>query len=148
MHGRLTFAALLLLAAFGCGQAEAPADSAAEHDDSWAVTAWGERYEVFAETDGLIAGTAVTSNAHVTILDGFAPLTEGSVAAVLRAAGPGDSFSARIARSGTVSTPSRSCLPPKGPTSCSSRLTAPRVAKRSPQQAACGSARRHRRGAW
>jgi len=92
MHCRLMFAALLLLATSGCMQAEHPADAVAEHDDSWAVTAWGERYEVFAETDALAAGAGATSNAHVTILDGFAPLVEGAVAVVLRGPGPDQVF--------------------------------------------------------
>lgn len=88
MQRRLTFATLLFLATLGCRQAGSTADPAAERSDTWAVTSWGERYEVFAETGGLIAGTTVTSNAHVTTLDGFAPLKEGAVAVVLRASGP------------------------------------------------------------
>ena len=55
--------------------------------EGWAVTAWGERYEVFAETDALVAGASVTSDAHVTVLEGFAPLKEGAVTLVLRGAG-------------------------------------------------------------
>lgn len=74
---------LVLLLASSCRRAEAPAASR-EGDSSWAVTAWGERYEVFAETDGLIVGRAATSNAHVTILADFSPLNAGVVTAVLR----------------------------------------------------------------
>jgi hypothetical protein len=57
------------------------------------VTAWGERYEVFAETGPLIAGAAATSGAHVTVLSGFAPLKEGVVTLVLRSpAGAEEAF--------------------------------------------------------
>jgi cobalt-zinc-cadmium efflux system membrane fusion protein len=55
--------------------------------EGWAVTAWGDRYEVFAETGSLVAGQATTSNAHVTVLAGFAPLKEGAVTLVLRGSG-------------------------------------------------------------
>jgi RND family efflux transporter MFP subunit len=51
------------------------------------VTAWGERYEIFAETDALVAGRMATSNVHVTVLDGSSPLTTGSVSIVLRSPG-------------------------------------------------------------
>ena len=59
----------------------------ARRTEGWAVTAWGERYEVFAETDALVAGESATSNAHVTVLAGFAPLEKGAVTLVLRGAG-------------------------------------------------------------
>jgi len=69
-------------------------DEAAHGDDhahdaageSWAVTAWGDRYEIFAETDALVVGETATSNAHVTTLADFSPLTTGVVSAVLRSA--------------------------------------------------------------
>ena len=83
-----TLVGLLAIAAFGCRtgdpKAEGPLPGASE---GWAVTAWGERYEVFAETDPLVAGASATSNAHVTVLSGFAPLKEGAVTLVLRGAG-------------------------------------------------------------
>lgn len=55
-----------------------------DEDQSWSVTAWGETYEIFPEVDLLAAGQASTAHTHVTVLDGFAPLTEGTVAIVLR----------------------------------------------------------------
>lgn len=55
-----------------------------EGPEPWAVTAWGERYEIFPETDPLVAGEVAASHTHVTVLDGFAPLLEGRVAIVLR----------------------------------------------------------------
>jgi RND family efflux transporter MFP subunit len=61
-------------------------EAAPEADDGWAVTAWGERYEVFAETDPLVAGRAATSNAHATVLGDFSPLKAGAVSAVLKGA--------------------------------------------------------------
>lgn len=78
---------LAIIGALGIGlgcrgagpQAGAPAAA-----EGWAVTAWGERYEVFAETAALVAGQVATSNAHVTVLSGFTPLREGAVSLVLR----------------------------------------------------------------
>jgi len=89
MDRRLTvLVGLVSLAAFGCRTGE-PGGEGASHaaPEGWAVTAWGERYEIFAETDPLVAGASATSNAHVTILSGFAPLKEGTVSLVLRGAG-------------------------------------------------------------
>lgn len=74
--------AALALMANGC--AERAAEPHAHDHEPWAVTAWGERYEIFAEAAPLEAGKTVKSHTHVTILDGFAPLTTGSVSAVLR----------------------------------------------------------------
>ena len=78
----VVLAGFLSLGGLGCrdagpGRPPAPAES-------WAVTAWGERYEVFAETGSLVAGASATSGAHVTVLSGFAPLTRGAVSVVLR----------------------------------------------------------------
>lgn len=75
----------LVIGAFGCragGPKNAGASPAAP--EGWSVTAWGERYEVFAETGPLVAGSSATSNVHVTVLAGFAPLKEGAVSLVLR----------------------------------------------------------------
>ncbi len=74
--------------------AEAPAEP-----EPWAVTAWGERYEIFPEIDPLIAGEVSESHTHVTVLDGFTPLTEGRVAILLRdAAGSEESFEQTVAK--------------------------------------------------
>lgn len=54
--------------------------------ERWAVTAWGERYEIFAEVDPLVAGAEASSGVHVTVLDGFAPVTEGEVTIKVRGA--------------------------------------------------------------
>ena len=53
-------------------------------EETWAVTSWGEHFEIFAESDPYNAGQTVKSHTHVTILDGFLPLTEGTVSAILR----------------------------------------------------------------
>jgi hypothetical protein len=67
--------------------------SSADSSDGWSVTAWGERYEVFAETGPLVAGAAATSGAHVTELSGFAPLKEGVVTLIMRSpAGADEAF--------------------------------------------------------
>jgi len=78
---------LMSIGALGC-RAGAPKGAAAPAPaEGWSVTAWGERYEVFAETGVLVAGSSATSGAHVTILSGFAPLKHGAVTLVLRGAG-------------------------------------------------------------
>ena len=58
-----------------------------EESDAWAVTAWGEKFEVFAEADPLIVGTTVKSHTHVTILGDFSPMREGTVSIILRGEG-------------------------------------------------------------
>lgn len=82
---------LLTLAGVACRRSGSK-DAASHAAEGWSVTAWGERYEVFAETGPLVAGTATTSNAHVTILSGFAPLQAGTVTLVLRGGGGEQSF--------------------------------------------------------
>ena len=74
----------LILVAAGCRGA-APVETNAHDDANWSVTAWGERYEIFAELEPLIAGQPATSNTHVTVLSGFLPLASGKVTVVLRA---------------------------------------------------------------
>jgi hypothetical protein len=87
-RGFIVLVGILSLATFGCRTGD-PGGEEHSHAaaEGWAVTAWGERYEVFAETDPLVAGKSATSNAHVTVLEGFAPLREGAVSLVLRGAG-------------------------------------------------------------
>lgn len=79
---------LLSIGWWGCRAGDTghvgPAHAAPE---GWSVTAWGERYEVFAETGPLVAGATTTSGAHVTVLEGFAPLKQGAVTLVLRGSG-------------------------------------------------------------
>jgi RND family efflux transporter MFP subunit len=56
-----------------------------EHEEeSIAVTAWGDRYEIFAEADPLAVGQVSKSHTHVTVLDSFPPLKQGVVTAILR----------------------------------------------------------------
>jgi membrane fusion protein, heavy metal efflux system len=88
-------ALLSLLVGTGCADHDHGPEAGHVHGDegeteSWAVTAWGERYELFPEIDPLIAGELAESHTHVTVLDGFAPLAEGRVAIVLRDAAGGE----------------------------------------------------------
>jgi RND family efflux transporter MFP subunit len=62
-------------------------DHAMADSESWAVTAWGEHFGLFPEVDALVAGKTADAHVHVTILDGFKPAVEGSVAIVLTSAG-------------------------------------------------------------
>lgn len=47
------------------------------------ITRWTDRFELFAEHPPAVVGETVPFLAHVTILDGFQPVTEGSVTLVL-----------------------------------------------------------------
>lgn len=61
-----------------------PHEAHAEEEQGWAVTAWSEHYELFAETDPLVAGQEAPSHAHLTWLRDFSALSEGSVTGILR----------------------------------------------------------------
>jgi cobalt-zinc-cadmium efflux system membrane fusion protein len=69
--------------AHGAGAPHEHADDAEAHHDPLAVTAWGERYEIFAEADPLVVGAESTAHTHVTILSDFSPLRKGVVEAIL-----------------------------------------------------------------
>lgn len=86
--------AAVFLGVLGCGQRDAEPLAEAE---SWQVTSWGERYELFPEVDPLVAGSAAAAHTHVTVLDGFRPLTEGRVEIVLRNASGEQVFDATTA---------------------------------------------------
>jgi len=85
--GSRRWAAVLLvaLATAACGGQAGRAP--AEEEMGWSVTAWGDIYEVFPETDALVAGRPSTAHVHVTMLADFQPLQAGSVEIVLT--GPG-----------------------------------------------------------
>ena len=74
---------VVLIAFIGCGPAHEHATDEATESASWAVTAWGEHFEIFAETDPLQAATMSAAFTHVTILEDFSPLVEGTVSLVL-----------------------------------------------------------------
>lgn len=77
--------ALALVAALaGCWSP--PREAPGAGGETWSVTAWGERFEVFPEVEPLLAGEVAVAHTHVTRLDGFAPLVDGAVEIVL--AGP------------------------------------------------------------
>jgi len=86
-RGSLSLAVVSLLS-FGCGGGNENAANREEEDEGWAVTSWGDRYEIFAEADPLVVGQVSKSHTHVTVLDGFTALTNGTVSAILR--GPGN----------------------------------------------------------
>src|SRR5688572_11630619 len=89
LHMRLLMISLIAIVSAGC-RGRVTEDHAHEKEagepEPWAVTAWGEKYEIFAEADPLIVGSVSKSHTHVTVLDGFAPLRAGSVSAILRSA--------------------------------------------------------------
>ncbi len=74
--------AVLPVLLLGCVSAP-PTD---EHDhvhETWSVTALGERFEVFPEIDALAEGHTAMVHTHVTRLDDFSPLAQGTVEIVL-----------------------------------------------------------------
>jgi RND family efflux transporter MFP subunit len=94
---RRIFPIAALLVVGGCSSAEAPKDQGDDHghdhgdgghdhggEASWAVTAWGEHFEIFAEADPLVAGEVSKSHTHVTIMRDFSPLRDGLVEIILR----------------------------------------------------------------
>jgi len=93
----VTFLAALVFAA--CGPNDGTDhDLGSNEPESWAVTAWGEHFELFPEIDALVAGDTAGAHVHVTVLDGFAPATEGSVTVVLTgAAGTQERFTSTTA---------------------------------------------------
>jgi len=81
----LIFAAAALMA---CGaDHDADLDHGAAEAESWAVTAWGEHFELFPEIDALVVGETADSHVHVTILDGFKAAPGGTVTVILSGAG-------------------------------------------------------------
>jgi len=95
MKTRLVILILAAAALTACGaDHDADRGHGAVEAESWAVTAWGERFELFPEIDALISGQMAGAHVHVTVLDGFRPATEGSVAVVLKStAGTEERFS-------------------------------------------------------
>ncbi|MDY7094818.1 MAG: efflux RND transporter periplasmic adaptor subunit [Acidobacteriota bacterium] len=97
--GALAGLTLALGSLAGCGGPAAEpaagshgAHSSEDESESWAVTAWGERFEIFPEVEPLIAGQVAVAHTHVTVLDGFTPLQDGSVEIVLAGASGEQSF--------------------------------------------------------
>ncbi len=92
MNRSLSVFLLLLVGFLGCEGERDQNDSTAAHEDSWSVTVWGQRYEVFAETGMLAVNTPTSSNVHVTVLEDFTPLKQGTVTIELRGDGPAQRF--------------------------------------------------------
>ncbi len=105
-HSILRFLSLLafaLVALPACRDSGHPPDETADahgaaEAESWSVTAWSEHYELFAETEPLVAGQKARSHAHFTFLPDFSALNEGSAIGVLRGPdGSEESFTAAAA---------------------------------------------------
>jgi RND family efflux transporter MFP subunit len=94
--------AFLLAVLTGC-EAPKAAEPASHGGESWSLTAWGERYEVFPEVDPLVAGEVAVAHTHVTRLEDFAALAEGRVEIVLSDARGEAVFAAEAARPGVFS---------------------------------------------
>lgn len=92
MKNRIAMVLIAAIAVAACGSDHNAGIEHSEDDGhvhtaaesgTWAVTAWGEHFEVFPEIDELVTGETAGAHVHVTDLDGFTPLTEGSVTVVL-----------------------------------------------------------------
>ena len=77
--GSMLLVAALLVS--GCGTSTVEDQLAGS--DSWSITAWGKLYEIFPEVDPLVAGESATAYTHVTALQDFSPLIDGTVEIVL-----------------------------------------------------------------
>lgn len=84
MNRILRIVAVFLVAGSLVGCSRRTETTHADAEEGIAVTAWGDRYEIFAEADPLVVGEVSKSHTHVTILEGFPPLKEGTVSAILR----------------------------------------------------------------
>jgi len=76
------FFLLAVLSACGTTHDGFPADET--EDEGWAVTAWGDQFEIFAEADPLEVAATSIAFTHVTILEDFSPLAAGTVSVILR----------------------------------------------------------------
>ncbi len=81
----LGLALLLYVAVVAC--TESVPQTAEPEIDSWSITAWGERFEVFPEVAPLVAGEVALAHTHVTRLGDFEPLVTGGVEIVLASPG-------------------------------------------------------------
>ena len=99
-RGRAKISALVALLTLSLACAEPPAPSAAPAAPAsrWAVTAWGNHFEVFPEMAALRVGEASTVLTHVTHLDTGLPLQEGRVEVVLRTSEGDEVFAADAPR--------------------------------------------------
>lgn len=82
-HSRIILGVALGLLLLGCHREHAE-ESSVHEEEGWAFTAWGEHFEIFAESDLLVATQTAQSHIHVTTLSDFSPLVEGVVSVVLR----------------------------------------------------------------
>ena len=84
LHWRFSLATIGLVAALlGSSCTGSSVEDQHAEADSWSITAWGSLYEVFPEVDILIAGEPASAHTHVTALEDFTPVVDGSVEIVL-----------------------------------------------------------------
>jgi cobalt-zinc-cadmium efflux system membrane fusion protein len=106
---RLVVAGLSVLVLLACGRSAQEKKS--EEPEPWSVTAWGEHFELFPETEPLVGGKVARSHTHVTLLEDFSPMREGTVIAVFRDADKKEeTFAGKFKRDGIYEieiTPSR-----------------------------------------
>ena len=69
---------VITMAAASCGRSAAP-PAAAEEPETLSVTRWSDKTELFAEYPRLVAGGTSRLAIHLTRLDSFKAVTEGSV---------------------------------------------------------------------
>jgi membrane fusion protein, heavy metal efflux system len=102
-HSRILGALLLVVVSFGCRKKQERHQHASDHPEGHdhhaedhghggvpvvRITRYSDRFELFAEHPPAIAGQKVAVLAHLTVLQGFRPLTVGEVALELEGATP------------------------------------------------------------
>ncbi|MCC7142854.1 MAG: efflux RND transporter periplasmic adaptor subunit [Candidatus Eisenbacteria bacterium] len=77
----------------GCAGKEPEADHGHDHEEEgWAITAWGDQFEIFAECEPLEVGHSAHAFTHVTRLSDFSPLRAGAVSVIFRRPDGGSAF--------------------------------------------------------
>ena len=81
---RTTWILVAVLCATGCGRGRGSAGHAGEGADeapevAIGITAWSDRYELFAEHPAAVVGREASFTAHVTTLAGFRAVERGTV---------------------------------------------------------------------
>ena len=122
--------------------------SGEEEEARHILTGYGSRHEIFAEAGLLVEGSTVTLLVHVTDLEDFSPLQEGTVTAILYpvAAGPaGGPAESPDTRSPSADHPESKLTGAKAPAT----ETTPKSARAIPREAARQSADKPLRpGIW
>jgi membrane fusion protein, heavy metal efflux system len=85
--GRMTpalAAAVVVVLVTGCHDADEPGHDHEHEEQSHQVTAWSDRFEIFAEFEPVVAERAFTMVTHVTSVETWEPRSEGPIRLMLK----------------------------------------------------------------